>query len=69
MDDMFALDSVLALGVDPHRESLDVIGIRFPEEIVLDEAFDNTPIGHHTLWSKVQDDDSGKLSLPVPNGD
>ncbi len=54
MDDMFALDSVLALGVDPHRESLDVIGIRFPEEIVLDAAFDNTPLGHHTLWSKAQ---------------
>jgi hypothetical protein len=27
MDDLFALDSVLAVGVDPHRESLDVVGI------------------------------------------
>jgi hypothetical protein len=48
----FALDTVLAVGVDPHRESLDVIAIHFPEEIVLDETFDNTRIGHRALWSK-----------------
>ena len=42
----FALDTVLAVGVDPHRESLDVVAIHFPEEIVLDEAFDNTRAGH-----------------------
>jgi transposase len=50
----FALDEVLAVGVDPHRESLDVVGIHFPEEIVLDEAFDNTRAGHRTLWSSAQ---------------
>jgi transposase len=50
----FALDTVLAVGVDPHRESLDVIAIHFPEEIVLDEAFDNTRAGHRALWSKAQ---------------
>jgi transposase len=54
VNDTFALDDVLALGVDPHRESLNVIGIRFPEEIVLDESFDNTRVGHHALWSKAQ---------------
>lgn len=54
MSDRFALDGVLAVGVDPHRESLDVIGIRFPEEIVLDETFDNAQAGHHALWSKAQ---------------
>jgi transposase len=42
------------VGVDPHRDSLDVIGIRFPEEVVLDEAFDNTRVGHEALWSKAQ---------------
>lgn len=52
MDHWFALDKVLALGVDPHRESLDVIAIRFPEEIVLDEGFDNCRAGHHALWSQ-----------------
>lgn len=50
----FALDEVLAVGVDPHRESLDVVGIHFPEEIVLDEAFDNTRAGHRALWSGAQ---------------
>lgn len=52
MDHWFAMDKVLALGVDPHRESLDVIAIRFPEEIVLDETFDNCRAGHHALWSQ-----------------
>lgn len=52
MDHWFALDSVLALGVDPHRESLDVVAIRFPEEIILDETFDNCRTGHHALWSQ-----------------
>jgi transposase len=46
------MDKVLALGVDPHRESLDVIAIRFPEEILLDETFDNCRAGHHALWSQ-----------------
>ena len=50
MDDRFALDNVLALGVDPHRESLDAIAIRFPEEIMLDEGFDNCRAGHDALW-------------------
>ena len=50
----FALDNVLGVGVDPHRESLDVVAIRFPEEIVLDDAFDNTQAGHRALWSIAQ---------------
>jgi transposase len=50
----FALDTVLAVGVDPHRESLDVIAIHFPEEIVLDQAFDNTLSGHRDLWFRAQ---------------
>jgi hypothetical protein len=54
MSSPFALDTVLAMGVDPHRESLDVVAIHFPEKIVLDEAFDNTRAGHHTLWSGAQ---------------
>lgn len=54
MNDEFVLDKVLAIGVDPHRESLDVVGIRFPEQIVLDESFDNTSGGHYALFSKAQ---------------
>lgn len=54
MSTPFALDNVLAVGVDPHRESLDVVAIHFPEEIVLDEAFDNTRAGHGALWSKAR---------------
>ena len=54
MSSPFALDTVLAVGVDPHRESLDVVAIHFPEKIVLDEAFDNTRAGHRALWSKAE---------------
>jgi transposase len=54
MSTPFALDEVLAVGVDPHRESLDVVAIHFPEKIVLDEAFDNTRVGHCALWSSAQ---------------
>jgi transposase len=54
MSDRLILERVLVVGVDPHRESLDVIGICFPEEVVLDETFDNTRAGHETLWSKAR---------------
>jgi transposase len=55
MSEQFALERVLVVGVDPHRESLDVIGICFPEEVVLDEGLDNTRTGHEALWSKARD--------------
>jgi transposase len=54
MNNGFSLDKVLAVGVDPHRESLDVVGIRFPEQVVLDDSFDNTLVGHGDLFSKAQ---------------
>ena len=52
MSDRMVLQRVLVVGVDPHRESLDVIGICFPEEVVLDEAFDNTPVGGFSASNK-----------------
>lgn len=51
----FGLEDVLAVGVDPHRESLDLIGIRFPEEIVLDKTCENTPADHRALLSEAQE--------------
>ena len=54
MNNEFGLDKVLAVGVDPHRESLDAVGIRFPEQVVLDDSFDNTSVGHGALFSKAQ---------------
>jgi len=54
MSERLVPESVLVVGVDPHRETLDVIGIRFPEEVVLDETMDNTRAGHEVLWSKAQ---------------
>lgn len=46
------LEHLLVVGVDPHRESLDVVGIGFPEEILLDTAYDNTPAGHRALLAQ-----------------
>jgi hypothetical protein len=36
MSERSGLENVLAVEVDPHRESPDLIGIRFPEEIAGD---------------------------------
>lgn len=55
MSDGVVLEDVLAVGVDPHRESLDLIGIRFPEEIVLDKTFENTPADHRVLLSEARE--------------
>jgi transposase len=71
MSSPFALDTVLAVGVDPHRESLDVVAIHFPEEIVLDEVFDNTQAGHRALWSQAQalaDEQSLSLIFGLEDG-
>lgn len=54
MNELFALDEVLAVGVDPHRESLDVVGICFPEEVLLDQGYDNTRAGHCALLSQAR---------------
>jgi transposase len=54
MSERLVLERALVVGVDPHRESLDAIGICFPEEVVLDETIDNTRVGHEALWSKAQ---------------
>jgi len=54
MSDRFVPHRALVVGVDPHRESLDVVGICFPEEVVLDEAFANTRVGHERLWSQAR---------------
>jgi len=55
MQSTFGLENVLAVGVDPHRESLELIAIRFPEEIVLDKTFENTRTGHRALLSDARE--------------
>lgn len=55
MSDRFRLENVLAVGIDPHRESLDLIAIRFPEEIVLDKTFGNTRADHRALLSEARE--------------
>jgi transposase len=54
MSKRLGLEDVLSIGVDPHRETLEVVGIHFPEQILLDETFDNTPAGHRALLTKAK---------------
>jgi len=54
MSKRLGLEDVLSIGVDPHRETLEVVGIHFPEEILLDETFDNTAAGHRALLTKAK---------------
>ena len=54
MNKTYALDNLLSVGIDPHRETLDVITIHFPEKIVLDKSFDNTPTGQQALLSEAR---------------
>lgn len=43
------MEDVLSVGIDPHRATLDVVGIKLPEEVVLTNRYDNTPAGHRKL--------------------
>lgn len=54
MSHRFGLENVLAVGIDPHRESLELIAIRFPEEIMLDKTFENTRADHRALLSEAR---------------
>lgn len=55
MSSAFELENVLAVGIDPHRETLELVAIRFPERIVLDKTFKNTAAGHQALLSEVRE--------------
>lgn len=55
MGKRFSLDNTLSIGIDPHRETLEAVGIRFPEEILLNGTFDNTPAGHRELLAKAKE--------------
>lgn len=49
MQTHFAIDNVLAIGVDPHRTELDVVGIKFPEDVLFTKRYDNTSAGQRAL--------------------
>ena len=54
MSTQFVPERVLSVGIDPHRDTLEVVAIKFPEVILIDEEFENTAAGHRTLLERVQ---------------
>ncbi|MGD2147372.1 MAG: IS110 family transposase [Anaerolineae bacterium] len=55
MDTQFVPERALSVGIDPHRETLEVVGIRFPEVMLIDEAFENTPVGQRALLQRARE--------------
>jgi transposase len=55
MSTQFVPENALSVGIDPHRDTLEVVAIRFPEVILMDEEFENTPGGHRALLERAQE--------------
>jgi transposase len=49
MSTQFVPERALSVGIDPHRDTLEVVAIRFPEVMLIEEEFENTPAGQGTL--------------------
>mgnify|MGYP006294587865 CR=1 FL=1 len=54
MSTQFAPENTLSVGVDPHRATLGVVGVKYPEVILIDEEFDNTASGHQALLQRAR---------------
>lgn len=55
MDTQFALEKTLSVGIDPHRDTLEVVAIRFPEVILIEGEYENTPAGQTALLRRVRE--------------
>lgn len=55
MGTQFAPEDALAVGIDPHRETLEVVAIRFPEVTLIDQEFENTPAGQRALLQRARE--------------
>ena len=55
MDTQASLEKTLSVGIDPHRDTLEVVAIRFPEVIVIEEEYENTPAGQTALLQRVRE--------------
>ncbi|MGD2105921.1 MAG: IS110 family transposase [Anaerolineae bacterium] len=51
----FVPENALSVGIDPHRDTLEVVAIRFPEAILIDEEFENTASGHRALLERARE--------------
>ena len=65
MSSHFVPETTLSVGIDPHRNKLEVVAIRFPELILFDEEFDNTAAGHRTVLRRVRETASARNLQPT----
>jgi len=54
MSTQFVPERALSVGIDPHRDTLEVVAIKFPEVMLVDEEFENTAAGQRALLERVQ---------------
>ncbi len=55
MSSQFVPEDALSVGVDPHRDTLEVVAIGFPEDILVDREFENTPAGQRALLRRARE--------------
>ena len=55
MSNQFVPENALSVGIDPHRDTLEVVAIRYPEVILLAREFENTPVGHRALLQRARE--------------
>jgi transposase len=55
MSTQFVPENALSVGIDPHRDTLEVVAIRFPEVALMEEEFENTPAGQRALLQQARE--------------
>jgi len=51
----FVPEEALVVGVDPHRDSLEVVGIKYPEVKLIEQEWENTPEAHRSLLERARE--------------
>jgi transposase len=49
MSTQFVPENALSVGIDPHRDTLELVAVRYPEVILIAKEFENTASGHRAL--------------------
>jgi transposase len=71
MSTQFVPENALSVGIDPHRDTLEVVAVRYPEVILIAEEFENTPSGHRALLQRargVASEEHLRLTFGVEGG-
>jgi transposase len=55
MSTQFVPERALSVGIDPHRDTLEVVAIRFPEVMLIEKEFENTAAGQRALLQRARE--------------